>query len=726
MADMLRLRSRTTAFFSAAGPLALCLAVATTAFAAPPRGPASGLPELVPSGRAQGTAILPVAATEDTASSRVPRSRPQPEALDVSQREPRTYYGFDPDPQLAAALDALGRGRYAEARALAAEHADPLVPQLIQWMIAREPDSGLTAAQMIAAMGQFADWPEPERLALRAEQAFHATGPDPASVVIFYSLTPPRTIGGKLALAAGLREAGRDEEARAIISALWREETLSPGQSAALITRFGASLTRDDHLYRFRRLVLNSRTADSVAQAKLVGAGYEDLARAVTAVIDRRSDGPKKLQGVAARFSSDPLYVFARIRDLRRNDKVMEAARLLLRSEADSKLAGDPDIWWDERRDLSRELLDLGEADLAYKVASQHQALGGAERAEAAFHCGWFALRFLEDPARALPYFRELTELATLPRTRARAAYWLGRTYEAQGSGEAARLAFVDAARFGGTFYGQLAREKLGLTTTGLERIPAPSALDRIRFADRIGVRAIKLLAAAGHADRAFPFFQKLAVSTQSAGEITLLNELARRIEQPRAGLIAATAAEKRGLPVSSLTAPFLAVPTGLPMPESVDRALVYSIVRQESAFNHQATSHVGARGLMQLMPATAKETARSAGLPFSVQRLTSDPVYNATLGAEYLGGLMDRLNSSYVLTFVGYNAGPGRAFQWVKRYGDPRGGAVDVVDWIERIPFDETRNYVQKVMENLQSYRSRIGHPLSLSTDLIRGGPQG
>jgi soluble lytic murein transglycosylase len=157
-----------------------------------------------------------------------------------------------------------------------------------------------------------------------------------------------------------------------------------------------------------------------------------------------------------------------------------------------------------------------------------------------------------------------------------------------------------------------------------------------------------------------------------------------------------------------------------------VDRALVYAVVRQESAFDHAAVSHAGARGLMQLMPATAKATARSIRLPFSEQRLTTDPFYNATLGAHHLGELLGGLQRSYVLTFAGYNAGPGRALQWVRDYGDPRNGSADPVDWIERIPFDETRDYVQKVMENLQVYRSRIGHSLSLSKDLARGGSEG
>jgi soluble lytic murein transglycosylase len=326
----------------------------------------------------------------------------------------------------------------------------------------------------------------------------------------------------------------------------------------------------------------------------------------------------------------------------------------------------------------------------------------------------------------AEPHLRALHELATMPRTRARASYWLGRLHEAKGAEPAARLAYGEAARFGGTFYGQLAREKIGLPTTGLERAPPPSALDRLRFANRDAVKAVRLLAAAGYAEKAFPFFRGLAERAESPGEITLLTSLARRVEQPRAGMNAAAVAEQRGLQVASLPAPFLSIPAGLPLPEGVDRALVYAVARQESAFNHQATSHVGARGLMQLMPETARATARSAQMPFSVQRLTSDPLYNATLGAEHLDELLRRLDQSYILTFVGYNAGPGRARDWVKAYGDPRGGAADPVDWIERIPFDETRNYVQKVMENLQIYRSRIGYPLSLSRDLIRGGSEG
>lgn len=665
-------------------------------------------------------------AVQQALIGRLPRPRPARADLQAAKRLNEQFFGFKPDLPLKAALDAVNEERFMEARWLAGEHGDPLVKALVDWMVARNSDSDLTAREVIGLLKSHAGWPEPERLTLRAEQAFHALAPDPEAVLTFYSLTPPRTIGGKLAFAAALRSGSRRDEADAVVREMWREGTLAANQSASLLARFGASLRREDHLYRFRRLVLDGSTAEAVAQAEFLGADYAKLARTVISVLDRKPEGPRALRALAPKFFGDPLYIFAEIRRLRRADQPLEAARLLLQTRPDAEIPGNADAWWDERRDLSRALLDRGTPDLAYQVAATGRPKGDGPRTEAAFHAGWYALRFLGDADRAEPHFSELLTLATLSRTRSRASYWLGRTFEAKGEEASSRLAYGEAARFGGTFYGQLAREKLGLLTTGVERMPAPSALDRLRFAERDGVKAIRLLASAGYGERAFPFFRALAETIEAPGEIALLTGLARRIGQLNAGITAATIAEHRGLRVASLPAPFIGVPRQLDLPGEVDRALVYAVVRQESAFNVQATSHVGARGLMQLMPATAKATAQSARLPFSMQRLTSDAHYNATLGAHYLDELLDRLDSSYILTFVGYNAGPGRALQWIKAYGDPRGGSVDPVDWIERIPFDETRNYVQKVMENLQVYRSRIGHPLSLSEDLVRGGPQG
>ena len=664
------------------------------------------------------------AGDSDTAAAPLPRPRPELSAAAKTHLLSLEFHGFAPDLALKAAIDAVAEGRYGEARRLAGEHESPLAPRLIDWLVAREPDSGLSAAYVINILESHAGWPEPQTLQLRAEQAFHALGTEGEPVLTFYSQAEPRTVGGRLSLAGALRQAHRREEAETIVRELWRKWPLSSDQAGAVLTRFGSMLTRDDHLFRFRRLVLGKQTMQAVAQAELLGVGYADLARAAIAVLNRASEGPDLLRHVAPKFFADPLYVFGRAHLLRRSGQPIEAARLLLQTKPDRDLEGNGDVWWDERRDLSRVLLDRGTLDLAYRVVAEANPEGEGERVEAAFHAGWYALRFLGDPDRAERHFRDLHTLATLPRTQSRASYWLGRTHEAWGRMAAARLDYVEAARFGGTFYGQLAREKLDMATTGLERTPKPSALDRIRFAERELVRAVRLLAAAGHADEAYPFFVTLGEAADTPGEVALVMSLARRMGMTHAGIRAAAIAEERGVKVASLPAPFIGVPVALRPPDAVDRALVYAVVRQESAFNHQAVSHAGARGLMQLMPATARATARNIRMPFSVERLTTDPLYNATLGAHHLGELLGGLRRSYVLTFVGYNAGPGRALEWIRNYGDPRDGSADPVDWIERIPFDETRDYVQKVMENLQLYRSRIGHPLSLVEDLAGGGP--
>ncbi len=662
---------------------------------------------------------------DNSEAAPLPRPRPELSGAEQAHLLALDFYGFTPNFALRAAIDAANEGHYAEAREAAAKIADPLAARIVDWLVARDPDSGMSANDIIAVLNSHPGWPEPDELQLRAEQAFHALGSEGEPVLTFYSQVEPLTVGGRLSLASALRQAGRSPEAARVVRDLWRDWRLSQGQASTILARFGSMLTRDDHLFRFRRLVLDRHAGQAVTQAELLGPGYADLARATIAVLYRKKEAPELLRKVAPQFFSDPLYLFGRAHLLRRSGQPIEAARLILQTRPDEKLEGNGDVWWDERRDLSRQLLDAGTPDLAYRIVAEAHPEGEGERVEAAFHAGWYALRFLDDPNRAELHFRELHTLATLPRSQSRASYWLGRTHEAMGRIAAARLDYVEAARFGDTFYGQLAREKLGMATTGSERMPRPSALDRIRFANRETVRVIRHLASAGHADLTYPFFLGLGETVDTPGEVTLLMALARRVDEAFAGIRAAASAEERGVKVAALPAPFVGVPTGLDTPDSVDRALVYAVARQESAFNHRAVSYVGARGLMQLMPATARATARNIRLPFSAERLTTDPLYNATIGAHHLGELLGGLQRSYILTFVGYNAGPGRALQWIKDYGDPRGGGADPVDWIERIPFDETRDYVQKVMENLQLYRSRIGHPLSINEDLVRGGPR-
>jgi soluble lytic murein transglycosylase len=620
----------------------------------------------------------------------------------------------------------VSEDRYRDAVALSESFESVLNKRIIAWLVARAPNSGLQAEQILAVRSAHEGWPEPEQLRLRAEQEFLKQRPLHTEIVAFFAAEPPVTMSGTLALIRALDGVGRTRTAEKKVRELWRRERLT-GIAEKIAEEFGSRLSRSDHIARLHQLLYSRRDSDAIAQAKRLGKKYGPYARAILAAFGRTDIGKVEalLKAVGQEFWNDPAYRLAKARTLRRAGKPIAAARLLAKVSEQEEREAAHDWWWEERKDLSRQLLDEGHPELAYEAAAQSRAPSDRARADAAFHAGWYALRFRDRPLDARPHFETLATRATQPRTIARGHYWLGRTFAALEDRTSAALAYKAAGQYGATYYGQLAREALGLTTTGVESYPAPTAKDRILFRDRELVKVIQRLAAAGHVHRTSPFFVQLAETLESPGEVTLAALLARRIGQPGLSMLVGTVAERRGLPVAALRVPLHGVPRNVPVPAPADRALLYAVARQESAFNPGAVSHAGARGLMQFMPATARATARAAGLPFSLHRLTNDPHYNATLGGAHLAELLTNFSGSYILSFVGYNAGPGRSLQWIKAYGDPRGNQTDAIDWVERIPFDETRDYVQKVMENYQSYRSRLGYPLAITRDLVRGGPQ-
>jgi soluble lytic murein transglycosylase len=380
----------------------------------------------------------------------------------------------------------------------------------------------------------------------------------------------------------------------------------------------------------------------------------------------------------------------------------------MAKAPRDPNVLVDGDDWWDERRLIARKLLDEGKYEDAYQVASLHGAEGAAERIEAEFHAGWIALRFLHKPEQAAKHFAEATNIAGTPISVARAAYWQGRALEAAGAAGDARRHYQRAADKPTTYYGQLAREKLGLPLE-LRRPDQLDAEGREAFEALVPVQALRLLGQIGETELAIALYADLARSFSDSAQLDALGSLAAEQNNPRAMLTVGKTAVQRDFPLDPYAYPVSGIPSFEPVANPVDPAMVYAIARQESAFNPQAQSSAGARGLMQLMPATAKRTAERFGLGFDVKRLTQDPVYNAKIGSAHLSELMGDWKGSYVLAFASYNAGGGNVMKWIKAYGDPRKPGVDEVDWIERIPFHETRNYVQRVLENLAVYRRRL-----------------
>ncbi len=418
-------------------------------------------------------------------------------------------------------------------------------------------------------------------------------------------------------------------------------------------------------------------------------------------------------------MAGNAAYQFLKIRYLRRAERYNEATDLMLKAPRQASALVDPDAWWVERRILSRELLDLGKPQLAYKLVSAHAAESPTMAAEAEFHAGWYALRALNQPKTAAPHFAKIAEISSRPISASRAFYWLGRSAEA-GSGGDARDYYRRSAHFGTTFYGQLSAAKLS------EKHLSLSIQDQRKRIAR-GLRAVPpCRQSSGWNRSAIAVAQRRSTISFRRNSTVSANWLCWRSwpSATRTTIWRCASAKMLHCEVLMLVLshPLGAIPANANISGS-GKALAYAIARQESEFNVGAVSKAGARGLLQLMPATAKSVATRNGMSFSAPRLTTDAGYNATLGAHFLGEQLDRFNGSYVLTFAGYNAGPRRASEWVEKYGDPRGKPIDqVVDWIERIPYSETRNYVQRVMENYEVYKARLTGSADIQTDLIYG----
>jgi soluble lytic murein transglycosylase len=620
---------------------------------------------------------------------------------------------------LKSGLDALSGGDVQQALGIRnGLPADALDRHILTWAIGLSNAPGVPSSEIAHAAAELPGWPGMATFRNNSERALFKENPPAATVINAFGGTPPQTAEGTIILARAFVATGNTARARQVLGPFWRTKKLDDAQETAILKEFAQVIPREDHLVRMLTMLYEGKAKSAGRVAKLANADI--LYQAFAAVLQKSPDAAQKLAAVTGSWQSNPAYIFAKAQYLRRQERFKEAADVLATAPRDAASLIDPDAWWVERRVLSRELLDIGDATRAYKIAAMHSAETPSVAAEAEFHAGWYALRALKDPQTAQRHFARIAEISSRPMSASRAYYWLGRSAEA-GTGGNARDYYSRAARFGTTFYGQLAAAKLGQASLQLP-YPRPSDADRARFAQREAVRAIQRLEDTGYAQRAAILYASLSQELDSPGELALLAVMAERTSNHFVALRVGKIAAQRGIDVGALSHPIGAIPGNANISGS-GAALAYAIARQESEFNASAVSSAGARGLLQLLPGTAKDVAKRAGISYSKDRLTGDAAYNATLGARFLGEQIAKFDGSYVLTFAGYNAGPNRANEWVSRYGDPRGKSVDeVVDWIERIPYTETRNYVQRVMENYEVYKSRLYGKAQIESDLTAG----
>jgi soluble lytic murein transglycosylase len=540
----------------------------------------------------------------------------------------------------------------------------------------------------------------------------------------YFGKDRPATTKGKFALARALLLQGDRAGAQSLVREAWRNDDFSGELEGLALDVFSELITSADHKARMDMRLYAEDTDDAMRSANRAGGNAPAIARARIAVIKKAPNAKAMLDAVPAESRRDVGYIFSSVQFLRRSDKAEEAAELILSVPHDHGQAIDTNEWWIERRLVARKMLDLGEIKTAYRIV-RDAAVPTKDnyRAEHQFTAGWIALRFLNDPATAASHFARIAHGNHNPITLARAGYWQGRAAEAMGRGGEARAHYESAARYSTAYYGQIARARLGHKDLVLRPPPEPSP-------DRRGyevARAIELLYAIDERDLIAGGLADLGERGGDAVALAAIAEVAARHKDARAMLLLGKSALGRGLPLEHYAFPTIGIPEYHAIGPAIEPSVVYAIARQESTFNPKTISSAKAMGLMQVTPEAGRYVAKKFGQTYDEKRLLSDQTYNVQLGAAELGDLYADYRGSYILTFVGYNAGRGRVRDWIAKYGDPRNPKVDPIDWVEQIPFSETRNYVQRVLENLQVYRARFGgnSKLLIEADLRRGGAE-
>jgi len=611
---------------------------------------------------------------------------------------------------LAVAFKAADDGRYDDARAAVANFNNPLLIRIVDWTVLRTaPRSDADFASTWRFLREHPDWPEPEVLRRRAEDRI--TSATPAREVWRYFIAfPPLTSAGHMRRLEAASVANAIDVPR-FASESWRAATFRNADEEEFLNKYGRYLSGEDEIVRFDRILRSGRAQVARDLVPRLPPEYQPLANARLAMATRAADAATLLREVSAAKLADPAIKLERLGWLRRTGKLDEARALVLQPPP-----AQTEAWWHERHQIARDLLAAGRAAEAYAVTVRHGQTRGVAFADAEFLAGWIALRRLKKPADAVKHFQTLYDGVSSDSYRSRGAYWLGRAHEAAGHSRQATEWFGRAAAFGQTFYGELAARRLPGGARQLPASPVASAAEHEALAKREQVTVARYIGQAGHPERSKPFLLQLARQVTEPGETLLLAELAAELERPDVALTIARRATDRGVILFDALFPVV----DLGATGSVERALALALTRQESGFNAAAVSPSGALGLMQLLPATAREVAGKLSLPFVQDKLTSDPTYNVTLGSQYLSQILKRFGGSYEIALAAYNAGPNRVARWLDTMGDPRGGKVDMVDWIEMIPLRETRNYVQRIMGDLGVYRDRLNGPFRLQAPAL------
>ncbi len=634
------------------------------------------------------------------------------------------------------AANAFSGNDPAKGRALRDQISDPAGRKLVDWVRLRV---GLgEASEYRAFLDANPAWPDRNTLNQRLDEALFSRGGTPKAIRELYKRNEPRTAAGFAALASAHLAEGDEATARKLAQTAWRTLDITASLETGFLDRFGKFLTEADHKWRLDRLLMSdirwaAERGDRAILAKRLipklPEPEQKKAEARLAVFMKVPLAKQMIEALPATVAGQPAdwgLVYHRVQMLRRADRDEEAWKLLASVPNDPEIVATPDDWWVERRANAYQALKAGKPRVAYDLVKDAGSLTINPAKEQANFAGWLALRQLNDPASADIHFKFMRKIADGPLSQAKADYWLGRTADALGDKARATEHYKSGARYLDTFHGQLARQRLDPGKRLDVAAPvSPTAEEAQRFNALDAVRAAVLARKAGlDISLTRAFLNHLARHLKSEAEVAMVAHLAEAFGDTQTAVRIGKTGIARGFNLVSYAYPVHPMPAYNSLRAPPETALLLGIARQESEFNTLTVSGAGARGILQVMPITAKHVCRDYKIKCDLPRLLTDASYNATIASAYIADRMGEFQGSYVLGTAGYNAGPGRARQWMREFGDPRDPKVDVVDWIYRIPFEETREYVQKVLANTQMYRARLGGPetaLRINEDLAR-----
>ncbi len=612
---------------------------------------------------------------------------------------------------------------------LAKQSGDQAAVKLVELLYLRDHGSEAGYARILAFLEGAPNWPLTDTLMKRAEQALYDNAESPSIINEHFADRDPVTAYGALALARAGFAQNDKATGKQWLRQAWGDASIDQSLESKISSEFGSRLSADDQKYRMWRLICAQESGMALRQSKKLDGPYQNAAKVAQALIHFNDGADRQFNALPASMRNEPAMLYVLARFYRKNEEFGKARAILASMPGDPKVMVDAHAWFEERRTLVRRSVGPNNAanwKAAYAIARNHGISSGDHAVEGEFLAGWVALRYLKDTDAALVHFTRLQKLAPTGTEKARAAYWLGRTYLASQQNALAKASFQSAAKHSSVYYGQLAREQIGLGKTPEEINSGKSSGAAQNKVERDEVvRALRLMSQAGTKNQLNIFLWSLANRFDSVDELNAVAAIIQNVAGTSWALRYAKAVGMRGIDLDSWSYPIYGLPNWSQVGKPIEKSLVFALSRQESEFDPNAGSTVGAQGLMQLMPATARLVARQYRIGFSEGQL-KNPSYNVRLGAAHLADLVANFNGSYVLTLVAYNAGPRRSREWVDAFGDPRAGQVDPVDWVECIPFNETRQYVQKVMQNVHVYRSRLA-PDSvrpMTADLKRGMP--